>query len=31
VLWRLDGGKLHLDKIEELYRLDGDDTLFAEW
>jgi hypothetical protein len=29
--WRLDDGKLYLDKIEGLYRLDGDEPLFADW
>lgn len=29
--WRLEGGRLYLDKIEGIYRLEGDEPLFADW
>ena len=29
--WRLEDGRLYLDKIDGLYRLDGEEPLFADW
>jgi hypothetical protein len=29
--WHIDGGRLHLDRITGIYRLEGEEPLFADW